>query len=69
MPADIDDLRAEADKAAKAAHHERFVDYLASNFQPARPLRHERKIQRNKAILVLVLLGVIVVWLIARRFL
>ena len=39
----------------KKIHDKRFSDYLASSFQVVKPLRHERRIQRNKAILMAVL--------------
>ncbi len=43
---------------------ERFVDYLATNLQAVAPLRQERRVQRNKAILLLIVALVvgIVAW-------
>lgn len=43
----------------KRIHDDRFADYLASSFQPVRPLRHERRIQRNKAIVMLIVLALL----------
>ena len=47
---------------------ERFMDYLASSVDAMRPLRHERRIQRNKAILMLVLLVLVIFWALYRYF-
>ena len=47
----------------------RFSGYLASSLQPTRPLRHERKVQRNKAIVMLVSVLVVLLWLLLRFFL
>jgi len=43
---------------------ERFSDYLASSFQQVGPLRHERRIQRNKAILMVVLVLLVLFWVL-----
>ena len=48
---------------------ERFADYLASSLHAARPLRHERRIQRNKAILMLVFVLLVLVWFAYQFFL
>ena len=47
---------------------ERFADYLASSFQAARPLRQERRIQRNKAIIMLVVVILLSFWILYRVF-
>jgi hypothetical protein len=43
---------------------ERFKSYLASSFQTAHALKHERRLQRNKAIVMLVIVGVILFWVL-----
>jgi hypothetical protein len=45
----------------KEMYEKRFADYLASSFQPVPPLRHERRIQRNRA---LFMLGLVILALI-----
>ena len=45
---------------------ERFSEYLSSRFQPARPLKRERSVQRNKAIVMLGVLVVVLYWFIVR---
>jgi hypothetical protein len=42
-------------------YEDRFADYLASSFQTVQVLRHEKSIQRNKAI-VMVVIVVLVLW-------
>jgi hypothetical protein len=48
---------------------ERFVDYLSSRFGAAPSLRHERDIQRNKAIAMLVCVAILLIWLVLRYLL
>jgi len=48
------------------AYDERFADYLASSFQGARPLRQERRIQRNKAIAMIVVVVFLLFWALCR---
>ena len=48
---------------------ERFVDYLSSRFSSEPALRHERQIQRNKAIAMTVLVVLMLLWLIHRYLL
>ena len=48
---------------------ERFADYLSSSFQSVRPLKHERKTQRNKAIVMLGIVLIMLVWVVSRIFL
>jgi hypothetical protein len=59
-----------ADAAVKARgvriRDERFLDYLSSSFQPARPLKREKNIQRNKAIVMLGVLLIVVYWFVVR---
>ena len=47
----------------------RFADYFSTSFQPVMPLRHERKIQRNKAIVMSVFVLVVLFWIVYRFFL
>lgn len=49
-------------------HDERFVGYLANSFDSMRPLRHERQIQRNKAIVMAVFVLLLLFWLAYRHF-
>ena len=49
-------------------HDERFVGYLANSFDSMRPLRHERRIQRNKAIVMAIFVLLLLFWLICRHF-
>jgi hypothetical protein len=51
------------------AYDERFADYLASSFQAARPLRQERAIQRNKAIVMAIVVVILFLWALYRYFL
>jgi hypothetical protein len=46
----------------------RFSSYLAGNLQGARPLRHERNVQRNKAIVMLTIAVLALIWIIFRFF-
>lgn len=45
---------------------ERLADYLSSSFEPVRPLRHERRLQRNKAIVMLVFALLVLLWVLFR---
>jgi hypothetical protein len=47
---------------------ERFTDYLAKNFQATRPLARERKVQRNKAIVVAIFVAIMFVLVMYRLF-
>ena len=47
-------------------HDERFVDYFSTSFQPIRPLKHEKKTQRNKAIVMSVFVFFVLLWVICR---
>jgi len=49
------------------AYDERFADYLASSFQAGRPLRQERRIVRNKVILMAVVV-ILLLFLALYRF-
>lgn len=53
---------------AKRVRDERFSDYLASSFEAGGALRYERRIQRNKAVLLAIVVIVALVW-VARRLL
>jgi hypothetical protein len=48
---------------------ERFTEYLACSIEMARPLKHERTTQRNKAIFMLVLVFVVFLWVLFKFFL
>lgn len=47
----------------------RFADYFSSNLQPSKPLRHERRIQRNKAIVMSLFVLMVLFWIVYRFFL
>ena len=49
-------------------HDDKFAGYLASNLESMRPLRHVRRIQRNKAIATVIVVLVLVAWLLYRYF-
>ena len=53
---------------AKNMRDERFTDYLASSFEAGSDLRYERKVQRNKAILLAVVVLVVLIWVVRRLF-
>ncbi|MBA4387415.1 MAG: hypothetical protein C0404_05500 [Verrucomicrobia bacterium] len=48
----------------KSVYNERFGDYLASSFEArtARPLRHEREVQKRNAIIMVVIIVIMIVW-------
>jgi hypothetical protein len=48
--------------------NERFLDYLSASFSPARPMKHERRQQRTRAIVTVVLAGLATYWLVNRLF-
>lgn len=50
----------------RGAQDDRLADFLANSFEAARPLRHERRIQRNKAIVMLGVVLILVAWLVLR---
>lgn len=45
---------------------DRFARYFANSFERVRPLRHERRIQRNKAILMSTFVILLLVWAVLR---
>ena len=47
----------------------RFADYLATSFHSGRPLRHERRLLRNKILLLSVVFLLLLFWAINRFFL
>jgi hypothetical protein len=49
---------------AQPARDDRFANYLASSFQTMHPLKHERKILRNKAIFMLVVVTIVIIWVV-----
>jgi hypothetical protein len=59
------EARARGWRGLKTTRDERLASYLASSgFDTARPLRHERRIQRNKAIVTLLFAGAVVLWVL-----
>lgn len=49
----------------------RFADYLSASFQPmqpVRPLRQERNLQRNKAVVMSVFVLLVLFWIVNRFF-
>ncbi|MDA0578367.1 MAG: hypothetical protein O3B24_09745 [Verrucomicrobia bacterium] len=45
----------------------RFADYLSPNLdRPSLPLRHERSVQRNKALVMLCLVVIVLYWIVHR---
>ena len=54
---------------AKRIRDDRFASYFAGSFEGMRPLRHERRIQRNKAILMIVFVLLVLFWVAYRFFL
>ncbi len=45
---------------------DRFPDFVSGSFESTRPLRHERRLQRNKAIVMLVFLGLVLFIMVSR---
>ncbi len=67
---EIERFRNPADKQGKPASDKRLITYLASkDFQSVRPLKHQRRIQRNRAIVMLLIVGALLVWIIGKAFL
>lgn len=54
--------------SAQRPSDERFKNYLASSFQTAHALKHERRLQRNKAIAMLVIVAIILFWVLWQVF-
>ncbi|MBM4142983.1 MAG: hypothetical protein FJ225_05235 [Lentisphaerae bacterium] len=60
-------LRAVSERAGEAARNDRFVSYLmAHGLDATRPFRHERRIQRNKAIVVSLAALAVLLWVLFR---
>jgi hypothetical protein len=49
--------------------NERLTEYLADSVQTIQPLRYERDVQRNKAIVMLVVVLLVLFWVVYRLFL
>ena len=49
-----------------AIHDERFADYFSGSFEAVRPLKHERKLQRNKALVMVIFVVVVLLWVLSR---
>ncbi len=45
---------------------ERLAEYLSSSFHSSRPLRHEREIQRNKAVFLSIVVLIVFFWALWR---
>ena len=45
---------------------EHFLEYLSSSFNSGRPMKHERRIQRNKAVLMLIIVLFILFFVLYR---
>lgn len=56
-------------KPKGARSSDRFADYFSTSFQPVLPLRRERRIQRNKAIVMSVFVLMVLFWIVYRFFL
>ena len=54
------------ERARRLVKDERFVGYLARSVDSLRPLRHERRIQRNRAIMMTVLAVIVLLWVVYR---
>lgn len=50
----------------RSVYDDRFADYLASSFeaQSLRPLKHERDVQKKKAIWMVIILVAVILWVI-----
>ena len=44
----------------------RLADYLVSRFHPPRPVRYERRIRRNRAVVIVVFILLVLSWAWAR---
>ncbi len=64
--------RAEAEESPRGVqqrariYDERFSDYLATNLQSGPPLRNEKRLQRNKAIMMIIFFLVILLLVLCR---
>jgi hypothetical protein len=53
----------EAGNQTSGNHEERFSEYLSGDFQTIGSLKNERKLQRNKAVVMIVFVIFLVLWL------
>ncbi len=53
----------EEEKRIPGNHEERFSEYLSGDFQTIGSLKNERKLQRNKAVVMVVFVIFLVLWL------
>jgi len=53
-------------ESGEGVRDSRFARYFANSFERVRPLRQERRIQRNKAILMVAFVLVLLVWVVFR---
>ena len=64
-----DSVRAGRRAAAQSTRCDaRLADYLSTSFRSTRPLRRERRVQRNKAIVMSVFVLVILFWVVCHFF-
>lgn len=54
------------DRARRRGHDERIADYLATRSGSTRPLRHEKRVQRNKAIVLSIFVFFVLLWVVYR---
>lgn len=53
---------------SRRINDDRFARYFSNSFEHTRPLRHERKVQRNRAILMSVFVLALLIWTVFRLF-
>ena len=53
-----------APESTQPVRDDRFANYLASSFQTMHPLKQERRIQRNKAIFMIVVVDILLIWVV-----
>ncbi len=55
-----------SERARQCGHDERIADYLATRSGNARPLRHEKRVQRNKAVVLSAFVFFVFLWVVYR---
>lgn len=63
--ADHDEME-DGEKHIVNVRDERLAEYLSSSFHSSRPLRHEREIQRNKAVFLSIVVLIVFFWALWR---
>jgi hypothetical protein len=56
-------------RGRRGGRDSKFADFLSSSLEPVRPLRRERRIQRNKVIVMTVFVLLVLFWVLHRLFL